>query len=68
MKEDKQIQGVFLCQKCNLLMASKQAGFSYLGRTFRADILKCPKCGLVFIPEELVQGRMKEVETLIEEK
>jgi len=42
--------------------------FSYLGHSYYADILKCPGCGEVYIPEELAKGRMSEVETMLEDK
>jgi hypothetical protein len=29
---------------------------------------RCPRCGLVFIPEELALGKMAEVEKLLEDK
>jgi predicted RNA-binding Zn-ribbon protein involved in translation (DUF1610 family) len=42
--------------------------FSYLKRTFQADVFRCPKCGLVYIPEEMARGRMAEVERQMESK
>ena len=41
---------------------------SYLGSMFPVDLRRCPKCGQVFIPEELVLGKMSEVEKLLEDK
>lgn len=41
---------------------------TYQGHTFPADVLCCPVCGLVFIPEEMARGRMLEVEQTLEEK
>ena len=41
---------------------------SYLGSGFPVDLLKCPSCGQVFIPEELALGKMAEVEKALEDK
>lgn len=49
-------------------MVPMEAQFSYLDRIFRHKILRCPTCGQVYIPEELVKGRMHEVESALEEK
>lgn len=42
--------------------------FKYLSRSFRYKVPRCPQCGQVSLPEELVNGRMSEVEAMIEEK
>lgn len=57
-----------ICHKCNVEMVPMEAQFSYLDRIFRHKILRCPTCGQVYIPEELVKGRMHEVESALEEK
>ena len=41
---------------------------SYLGSSFPVDLLQCPRCGLVLIPEELAMGKMNEVEKALEDK
>ena len=46
----------------------KKTVFSYLGHTVSHEVLTCPKCGKVFIPEELAEGRMAEVEEQLEDK
>jgi hypothetical protein len=49
-------------------MEKRKADFEYLGHRFFTDVLRCPDCGQVYIPEELVDTRMKDVETLLEDK
>ena len=49
-------------------MEPKTTFFDYLGHNFHTDILCCPKCGEVFLPEPLVTGRMAEVERELEDK
>ena len=59
---------IMICDKCEVQMQEMDANFSYLDRTFRHKVLRCPQCGQVSLSEELVNGRMSEVEALIEEK
>ena len=58
----------YICQKCELEMIKKPASFSYMGRTFNTELYRCPKCSQIMVPEELVKGKMKEVETIMEDK
>ena len=64
MEESKKL----ICGKCMVEMHPAPTGFSYLGHAFRTDVLRCPSCGQVFIPESLAKGRMAEVETTLEDK
>ena len=57
-----------ICNLCNLELEPVNTNFSYLGHSFRADAPRCPGCGQVFISEELVKGRIAEVETILEDK
>jgi hypothetical protein len=41
---------------------------SYMGSGFPVELLKCKKCGLVLITEELALGKMLEVEKVLEDK
>lgn len=49
-------------------MVMEKVDFQYLGHRFFTDLLRCPDCGQVYIPEELVDTRIKEVEMLFEDK
>ena len=57
-----------ICNLCNLELESTNTNFTYLGHSFRAKMPRCPGCGQVFIPEELVRGRIAEVEMELEDK
>ena len=57
-----------ICDRCQVEMEELEAQFTYLKRTFRHKVDRCPKCGQVSLSEDLVDGRMSEVEALIEEK
>lgn len=56
------------CYKCKLPLEPGKIHITYLKSTFPAELLVCPKCGQVFVPEDLAMGRMKEVEKNLEEK
>ena len=56
------------CANCNVPMQLGKVDISYLGNSFPVDLLKCPNCGLVLIPEEMALGKMAEVEKALEDK
>ena len=56
------------CAKCNCPLEPKKTVFEYLGRVFTHDVSCCPTCGRVFIPPELAEGKMAEVEEQLEDK
>ena len=57
-----------LCCKCGVAMEEKKTAFLYLGHEVTYPVLRCPKCGQAFLPQELVEGKIHEVEELLEEK
>jgi len=57
-----------ICDRCNVEMVEQEVEFSYLNRSFRHKVPRCPDCGQVYIPEKLASGRMSEVEKMLEEK
>ncbi len=57
-----------LCHACRKELQPAKTDFTYLGHTFYADMLRCPDCGQVFIPESMVKGRIQEVEMQMEDK
>lgn len=62
--EDKDL----ICCKCNKKLKPQKTDFTYLGHSFFTEILRCPECGEVFIPEDLVKGRIAMVEMELEDK
>ena len=56
------------CATCDKALKPKKVVFEYMNRSFSHEVLCCPKCGKVFIPKDLAEGRMAEVEKLLEEK
>ena len=49
-------------------MEPAETYFEYLDHGFHTRLLRCPRCGEVFIPEELARGKMAEVEQNLEDK
>ena len=57
-----------ICDSCGVLMEAGKVHIKYMKSTFPAELLKCPDCGLVYIPEELALGKMADVERTLEDK
>lgn len=57
-----------LCNHCGIELEEIETKFQYLGHEFSHKIPRCPKCGQVFIAEELATGKISEIEMLFEEK
>jgi predicted RNA-binding Zn-ribbon protein involved in translation (DUF1610 family) len=56
------------CASCGQPLEPGKVEILYLGNSFPVELLKCPKCGLVLIPEELALGKMAEIEKILEDK
>ena len=56
------------CRKCGKKLALKKVVFEYLGSNFTYDLPCCPGCGEVFISSELAEGKISEVELMLEDK
>lgn len=59
---------ILICDRCKVEMKEMEAQFSYLGKSFRHKVSRCPECGQVCLSEELVTGRMSDVESMMEDK
>lgn len=57
-----------MCAKHGVELTPAKAEVTYQGHTFPVDVLACPVCGQMLIPEDMVRGRMLEVEQTLEEK
>ncbi|MDO7787543.1 DVU_1557 family redox protein [Desulforamulus aquiferis] len=66
--QDKKEAKSIACMKCQIPMELGKVEVFYLNNKFPIELLKCPKCGLVYIPEELAIGKMLEVEKALEDK
>jgi ribosomal protein S27AE len=59
---------IWKCGRCDRELVMKKTVLVYLGHSVAHEIPTCPKCGKVFISEELAEGRMAEVEQQLEDK
>ncbi|MCL2493931.1 MAG: hypothetical protein FWF33_07835 [Clostridiales bacterium] len=58
----------WFCACCGKPLAPANTIFSYMGMTFSYEVMRCPGCGMVLIPRELADGKMAEVEQMMEDK
>ena len=58
----------WVCAQCGEPLVAGKVTVAYLGSAFPVELLKCPTCGQVFIPEDLALGKMAEVEKMLEDK
>jgi predicted RNA-binding Zn-ribbon protein involved in translation (DUF1610 family) len=58
----------WLCAKCGKELVPRNTTFAYMGMSFSHEVKRCPECGKVFISKELADGKMAEVEQLMEDK
>jgi hypothetical protein len=49
-------------------MEKGKVTITYLESSFPVELLRCPQCGLVYIPEDLAVGKMLQVEKTLEDK
>lgn len=56
------------CGKCKAELVLKKTDFQYMRFTFNHEVPVCPVCGQVYLSEELVNEKVKELEKNFEEK
>lgn len=57
-----------ICAACNVSLEVGKVEASYLGQTFLVDLPRCPRCGVVYVSEDLATGKMLKVEQALEDK
>ena len=57
-----------ICNKRAVPLCAMQKNIEYFGHSFHADALRCPNCRQVCLSEELIPGRISEVEYELEDK
>lgn len=69
MAEEKPVPASPLqCAKCRRELVPGNVTVSYLGNSFPVELLKCPACGMAYVPEDLASGKMQQVEQALEDK
>lgn len=67
-KQEEPVDPRLLCSRCNCTLEKIDVHVTYLDRHFSHKVPRCPKCGQVYIPEDLANGRMLQLEKSLEEK
>lgn len=62
------MSNVMWCVKCDRELEPAKLTLNYLGHQITQEFPRCPVCGNVFIPEEIVAGKMLQVEYMLEDK
>ncbi len=57
-----------VCVACGIQLTLGKVTLAYLGSSFPVELYRCSQCGLVYIPEELANGKMQQVEAALEDK
>ena len=68
MKPEEKNLPAIRCRRCGIDMEPAETYFEYLGHDFHTKAPRCPKCGQVYIPEDLAKGKIAEVERTMEDK
>ncbi len=58
----------WVCAQCDVPLELGKVTLAYLGNAYSVDLLQCPRCGQVLVPEGLALGKMAEVERTLEDK
>lgn len=56
------------CRRCGIDMEPAETYFEYLGHGLHTKVPRCPKCGEVYIPEDLAMGKIADIERTLEDK
>ncbi len=60
--------GKLACKKCGVPLVKGSATFGYLDNAFPVELPVCPKCGFIYVPEDLALGKVLSVEKALEDK
>jgi Fe-S oxidoreductase len=56
------------CAACGGALVDREVAMQYLDGLFHVVLPGCPQCGQVLVAERLAQGKMRQVESLLEDK
>lgn len=60
--------GRWICALCGGELEQSKVQATYLNSAFDVFLPRCPRCGLTLVPQSLAEGKMAEVEALLEDK
>jgi hypothetical protein len=61
-------EGDWICDACACALEQQKIQVFYLESAFDVSLPACPKCKLTLTPKSLAEGKMLEVEALLEDK
>jgi uncharacterized OB-fold protein len=57
-----------ICKRCHAELKLQPVQFEYLGHTVSDNLPVCPSCGNVYVPEDVVTGKIQKLEKQLEDK
>ncbi|MBQ7586362.1 MAG: DNA-binding protein [Desulfovibrionaceae bacterium] len=60
--------GKWVCGRCGVPLKQLKVPVFYLNSAFEVVLPRCPQCGKTLVPKSLAEGKMLEVEALLEDK
>ncbi len=60
--------GQWVCGRCRVPLEQGKVPVFYLNSAFDVFLPRCQQCGLTLVPKTLAEGKMVEVEALLEDK
>ncbi len=60
--------GNWICANCGGKLIQEKIQAHYLNSAFDVLLPRCPQCNMTLIPKSLAEGKMLEVESLLEDK
>jgi len=61
-------EGEWVCDACGCALEQQKIQVFYLASAFDVSLPVCPGCKLTLTPKSLAEGKMREVEALLEDK
>ena len=61
-------QEKLICSKCNKELEPTQVNLEYLGHKMTYQFPACPVCKQVYVSEDMVRGKIHQVEKVLEDK
>jgi len=61
-------QEQLICHKCNRELEPATVNLEYLGHRMTYQLPRCPGCGLIYIPEDVVVDKIQRAEMELEDK
>lgn len=60
--------GQWICRLCACPLEQGKVQARYLDSAFDVILPRCPRCGMTMVPKSLAEGKMQQVEALLEDK